>query len=427
MGEVPPFDPTNPMAFLAMAAAFGINLPGMPPMPAFNAETSNTRCADYDTKGFCAAGSTCPYRHDLEYDPDQPGQALEGGQTSYTQSNRTRNGRPNDGRARASFSLTGPTRDRANTTLVVQRIPEEHLKEDDVRDFFGKFGTIVDVRMQAYKRLAIVKYETHDAANAAYNSPKAVFDNRFVKVYWKRSDADHHFDGFADGEEGSYGDTEMLDPEEIERRQVEAQKTFEERRKKEEEAAAKAEEVDRKLQETNAEILRIRRELAKVSGGGGDMEDGFSQDLATLQAEAENLFAQQDAAAESWRGSSRGGYRGAYRGRGYAPRARGSRGGYRGRGAFAGPRTGVKRLDNRPRRIAIKDVESGSRKDEALRQHLFVSGAAFMPTQPNTTQNVPDIVSTEQHPENPNILVINFDERYQAEAVSLQSSPPKIH
>lgn len=34
-------------------------------------------------------------------------------------------------------------------------------------------------------------------------------------------------------------------------------------------------------------------------------------------------------------------------------------------------------------------------------------------------QNVPDIVSTEQHPENPNILVINFDERYQAEAVSL--------
>jgi hypothetical protein len=421
MGDVPPFDPTNPMAFLAMAAAFGINLPGMPPMPAFNAEASNIRCADYDTKGFCAAGSTCPYRHDLEYDPDQPGQALEGGQTSYPQGNRTLNGRPNDGRVRASFSLTGPTRDRTNTTIVVQRIPEENLKEEDVRDFFGKFGTIVDVRLQAYKRLAVVKYETHDAANAAYNSPKAVFDNRFVKVYWKRSDVDqglpqHHYDG---GEEGSYGDTEMLDPEEIERRQAEAQKAFEERRKKEEEAAAKAEEVDRKLQETNAEILRIRRELAKVSGeGNGGVEEDFSQDLATLQAEAENLFAQQDAVAESWRGSSRGGYRGAYRGGGYAPRARGSRGGYRGRGAFAGARTGVKRLDNRPRRIAIKDVEPGSRKDEALRQHLFVSGVTTTTRNTKLTlQNVPDIVSTEQHPENPNTVVINFDERYQAEAV----------
>jgi hypothetical protein len=379
-GEIPPFDPSNPMAFLAMAAAFGVNLPGMPPMPSFDLESSNTRCADYDTKGFCAAGSTCPYRHDLEYDPDQPAQALVGGQDDYARSNRTYNGRPGGGRARAPFSIPGPTRDHTNTTIVVEQIPEDNFKEEDVREFFSKFGTVVDVRMQAYKRLAVVKYETHDAANTAYNSPKAIFDNRFVKVYWHRTDTDlgprNNYNGFdADGEEGSYGDTEMPDPEEIERRQLEAQKAFEDRRKKEEEAAAKAEEVDRKLQETNAEILRIRRELAKVSGGGNsDMEEDFSEDLATLQAEAENLFAQQDAAAESWRGSSRGGYRGAYRSRGYAPRARGFRGGYRGRGAFAGVRTGVKRLDNRPRRIAIKDVEPGSRKDEALRQHLFVSG-----------------------------------------------------
>ncbi|KAF3041950.1 hypothetical protein E8E12_008582 [Didymella heteroderae] len=407
MGEVPPFDPTNPMAFLAMAAAFGISLPGMPPIPALYVETGNIRCADYDTKGFCAAGSTCPYRHDLEYDPDQPAQALDGGQSSYTQSNRAYNGRPNGGRARAPFSLPGPTRDRTNTTIVVEQIPEENFNEEDVREFFGKFGTILDVQMQAYKRLAVVKYVTHDAANAAYISPKAIFDNRFVKVYWHKSDADlgpqrTHNDFDADGEEDSYRDTEMLGPEEIERRQAEAQKAFEERRKKEEEAAAKAEEVDRKLQETNAEILRIRRELAKVSGEGDrDIEEDFSKDLATLQAEAENLFAQQDAAADSWRGSSRGGYRGAYRGRGYAARARGFRGGYRGRGPFAGVRTGVKRLDNRPRRIAIRDVEPGSRKDEALRQYLF---------------NVPDIVSTEQHPENPGVLVINFDERYQAEA-----------
>lgn len=382
-GEIPPFDPGNPMAFLAMAAAFGINLPGMPPMPAFSAqgeEASNIRCINYDTKGFCAAGSTCPYRHDLEYDPEQPAQALDGGQSRYTQGDRSYNGRPHGGRTRAPFSLPGPTHDRSNTTIVVEQIPEDNFSEEDMRDFFGKFGTILDVRMQAYKRLAVVKYETHEAANAAYNSPKAIFDNRFVKVYWHRSDADlgppqRKYNGFdADGEEDSYGDTEILDPEEIERRQAEAQRVFEERRKKEEEAAAKAEEVDRKLQETNAEILRIRRELAKVSGeGNSGMEEDFSQDLATLQAEAENLFAQQDAAAESWRGSSRGGYRGTYRGRGYAPRARGFRGGYRGRGAFGGARTGVKRLDNRPRRIAIKDVEPGSRKDEALRQHLFVS------------------------------------------------------
>lgn len=442
-GDVPPFDPANPMAFLAMAAAFGINLPGMPPMPAFStqgAETSNTRCADYDTKGFCAAGSFCPYQHGLEYDPEHPAQGVNGGDTKqhrHPSGDRAYNGRPALSRNRAPFSLPGPTHDRSNTTIVVEQIPEDNFSEKDVRDFFGKFGTILDVQMQAYKRLAIVKYETHEAANAAYISPKVIFDNRFVKVYWHKSDTDlgYRQSGYnllgADGEEASYGAAEILDPEEIERRQAEAQRIFEERRKKEEEAAVKAEEIERRLQETNAEILRVRRELAKASGdGNGDLDEEYSQDLATLQAEAENLFAQQDAVAESWRGSSRGGtYRGSYRGRGhpFASRGRG-RGAYRGRGApFGGVRTGVKRLDNRPRRIAIKDVEPGSRKDEALRQHLFVSHALLSTiAATDSPQNVPDVVSTNQHPEQPNVLIITFGERYQAESVSLLSSARPI-
>lgn len=442
-GDVPPFDPANPMAFLAMAAAFGINLPGMPPMPAFStqgAETSNTRCADYDTKGFCAAGSFCPYQHGREYDPEHPAQGVNGGDTKqhrHPSGDRAYNGRPAVSRNRAPFSLPGPTHDRSNTTIVVEQIPEDNFSEKDVRDFFGKFGTILDVQMQAYKRLAIVKYETHEAANAAYISPKVIFDNRFVKVYWHKSDTDlgYRQSGYnllgADGEEASYGAAEILDPEEIERRQAEAQRIFEERRKKEEEAAVKAEEIERRLQETNAEILRVRRELAKASGdGNGDLDEEYSQDLATLQAEAENLFAQQDAVAESWRGSSRGGtYRGSYRGRGhpFASRGRG-RGAYRGRGApFGGVRTGVKRLDNRPRRIAIKDVEPGSRKDEALRQHLFVSHALLSTiAATDSPQNVPDVVSTDQHPEQPNVLIITFGERYQAESVSLLFSARPI-
>ncbi|KAF2996814.1 hypothetical protein E8E13_002154 [Curvularia kusanoi] len=380
LGEVPPFDPNNPMAFLAMMAAFGANLPGMPPLPKFDANASNTRCRDYDNKGFCAAGSLCPYQHGLDYEAGEPTQGAA----------RHHSGR----RGRAHFSLPGPTRDHTNTTLVVEQIPEENCNEEDVRNFFTKFGTILDVRMQTHKRLAIVQYSTNEAAAAAYHSPKVIFDNRFVKVYWHRSDNEH-----IDDPDAHYGDTEMLDPEELARRQAEAQRAFEERRKKAEEADARAEELDRKLQETNAEILRVKRELARVSGGAGGEED-FSQDLASLQAEAENLFAQQDAVTAAWPGAGRGAaYRGGYRGRGYAPRGRGFRGaGYRGRGAA---RTGVKRLDNRPRRIAIKDVEPGSAKDEALRQHLFT---------------IPDIIDTTQSPDQPSTLIISFAERYQAEA-----------
>ena len=200
------------------------------------------------------------------------------------------------------------------------------------------------------------------------------FDNRFVKVYWHRSEHD------SPSEEGGYGaDAEMLDPEEVARRQEEAQRAFEERKRKAEEADARAAELDARLNETNAEILRVKRELARVAAG--DAEDEFSQDLASLQAEAENLFAQQDAAAEeaSWGGAERGrgGYRGGYRGRGsYAPRGRGGRGAFRGRG---GAVSRVKRLDNRPRRIAIKNVVPGSERDEALRQHLFVRPQDTLP------------------------------------------------
>jgi hypothetical protein len=357
------------MALMAMMAAFGQALPGMPPLPAFDPEASNTRCADYDTKGICTAGSLCPYQHGLDYETVGPQQG----------SARHHNSR--QGRGRAPFSLPGPTRDRTNTSLVIEQIPDENFSEDDVRDFFGRFGTLLDVRLQPYKRLAIVKYDTHAAAAAAYNSPKVIFDNRFVKVYWHRSEHDNPSAGASEEGGGGYGDTdaEMLDPEEIARRQEEiarrqeeAQRAFLERKRKAEEADARAAELDARLNETNAEILRVKRELARVASG--DAEEEFSQDLASLQAEAENLFAQQDAAADansSWADRGRGAYRGGYRGRGgYVPRARGGRGAFRGRGGAVSTR--VKRLDNRPRRIAIKDVVPGSERDEALRQHLFV-------------------------------------------------------
>ncbi len=43
--------------------------------------------------------------------------------------------------------------------------------------------------MQPYKRLiAIVKFDNWSSANAAFMSPKVVFDNRFVKVFWYTGD-----------------------------------------------------------------------------------------------------------------------------------------------------------------------------------------------------------------------------------------------
>ena len=88
----PQLDPSNPLAAMMAMQAMGF-----PPMPTFpgppmvsytlsdmsiiephNYQTSpqaqfspvnriKERCKDYDTKGFCALGSTCPYEHGTDH------------------------------------------------------------------------------------------------------------------------------------------------------------------------------------------------------------------------------------------------------------------------------------------------------------------------------------------------------------------------
>jgi hypothetical protein len=394
-----PFDMSNPMAFFAMMAALGTTMPGMPTLPLITPQSTPTsgqarrgKCHDYHTKGFCARGTMCLFEHGNtsatpdevpEYDPDQPSLSMR---STLAPSRRQGTKGLKGGRPRASFSLPGPAYDQNNTTLVVEQIPEDKFSEDHVRDFFSQFGPIVDLHMHAFKRLAIVKFEDHASADQAYNSPRAVFENRFVKVYWHRNNSVPGGAGTIDDDDVLNGDEEVLDLEEIERRQAEAQKAFEERRRRIEEADAKSAEIDRQLLEKDAEMKKIRQQLAELAGDetDGNKEEEFSQDLATLQAEAESLFAQNDHIPSSGRGR---GYppRGAFRGRRLAPfppRGRGAhRGGYRGRGAFAAPfpsnRSSVKRLDNRPKRLAVTGIEKGSMKDEALRQYLVVSHRTY--------------------------------------------------
>jgi RNA recognition motif-containing protein len=329
--------------------------------------------------------------HDIpEYDPDQPslGTVPVPSSKGQLRPNRNINKSAKGGRPRAHFSLPGPSYDNANTTLVVEQIPEENFSEDTIRDFFSQFGTIVEVQMSAYKRLAIVKFADHAAANEAYNSPKAVFENRFVKVYWYKHDS------LSGASKGSNGDAEMtdgageaLDLEAIAKRQAEAQKAFEERQRKMADAEARAAEIERLLKGKNEEMTKIKQQLAELAKDetDGTMEVQYAKDLATLQAEAEGLFAENEALPPVGRGHGgppRGTYQGAPRGRGYTPfplRGRGApRGsGYRGRGGFhatfARGKSSVKRLDNRPRRLAVANIEKGTAKDEALRQYLVVS------------------------------------------------------
>ncbi|KAL9084158.1 MAG: hypothetical protein Q9165_008206 [Trypethelium subeluteriae] len=503
----PPLDPNNPLAAIMAMQALGMPPlpPNMPQLPHAGSPTyfqqhspvfsrpgsqgspsNNTRrtskirqrCLDYDTRGYCAMGSQCPYEHGQdhipvsgqeqeEYDPanaamnlDKPKSSNSNADPDYNRtSHRGFRGRDfrgrgdrsringNRGHKRADFSHAGPNHDKSNTAIVVEQIPEENFSEEAVRGFFSEFGQIEEVTMQAYKHLAVVRFSDYESAKRAWDSPKVIFDNRFVKVFWYKPDSlqkpptNGHPSGKFRAEDDAMEGVEetAYDPVEFARKQEEAQKAFEEKQKALKETESRREELDAKLKAQAEERKKLYERLAAKAGNGsnqavspgigvdgdsnvapisagtnGDIANGKTTDqtdalrakLAELEAEAESMGISP--ADDAWqqgyapRGRGFSPYRGRGRGRGYDP-SRGSYAGLRGRGGFA-PRGGaVKRLDNRPRSVAIAvpAQEWDGEKDEALRQYLIFSGTEFE--------------SLESHPDREDAHIVVFKERWLAE------------
>ncbi|KAK4230012.1 RNA-binding protein 26 [Podospora fimiseda] len=405
------------------------------------------RCRDFDKKGYCPRGMNCNFQHttdDLppppmpqqqpwgqsdEYDPTNAlmtgmfptpyhpdpfpptANSFEGVGFEAFQQRQPRN-QNNGGKRytkRAAFSAEGPSYDKSNTSIVVEQIPEDNFEESQVRAFFSQFGNILEVSMQPYKRLAVVKFETWEEADAAYQSPKVIFENRFVRVYWYKEPTDDPKkksikNGFvkqeegADEEEEEEGEVaEPIDMEELIKRQEEAQRIHEEKQKKLEELEKQRKEVEQKQAELLEKAARAKAELAtklarKNGTSGGDTNENGEQShtkrtLAMLEDEARRLGLDPDAAtvdhddgayhSPSSYDFPRGGYRGRGRGRGrggYVPRGRGGyhRGGYAGdvHAAYA-----AYSLDNRPKKVVITGVDfTEGGRDEMLRQYLFGIG-----------------------------------------------------
>jgi hypothetical protein len=347
-------------------------------------------------------------------------------------------------------------------TIVVEQIPDDKLDDFSVREFFSQFGEIADITLQPHKKLALITYGDHAAAKAAWSSPKVIFDNRFVKVYWHKPKGERNVDqrpGYNDAREES----QPFNQEEFERQQEEAQRAHEEKlkRRRETEEAKQALEKQREelLKKQEEEKQRLLQKIGAATPSSASPNGTAAQSptdenaseqtkqlraqLAALEAEAKSLGLDPNNspdANQSYRGRGRGGFsggRGGYppRGRGYDPSYRGS---YRGRGGGfpARGRGGVLRLDNRPKRVAVSGIKPNSEQDEAFRQFLIVSAVQ---SEPNSSPNLPllydrhtsgykqlhtnhshhqgvgDYDSITPNPNDPDSLIIAFKERYIAE------------
>ena len=470
-----PFDLNDPVAVMLAMQALGF--PGMPTMPQSPPAISQgrdpnwqtlsppvknrigARCRDYDTKGFCARGNACPFDHGdnhivvpaqqegmsrapgifehgqrySEYDPkksnlmdfSKPSHSSNGhapleAQQGFVRGRGRGHSRGDRGgfvpqrKNRADFSQAGPNFDRSITTVVVEQIPEENFDEQSVRSFFSDFGAIEDVQMQAYKRLAIVRFSDYSAAKRAYESAKVIFDNRFVKVYWYNPNSvptpsrNGSVTQASSPTSATKSEEQPFDKEKFERESLAAQRKLEERKALMKEAETKREELERQkedLTRKQAEEKRKLMEKLKAKGESGNQNTPISvadtamdsngttntkasaqtemlkATLAALEEEAKSLGIDPATVGDppSFRGRGRGRGRGSYRGwEGFAGSGRG--GGFdpskssRGRGAFRGARgAGAYNLDNRTKKVKVSGVKFDSEKDELLRQYLLVS------------------------------------------------------
>ncbi|KAG0162606.1 hypothetical protein DFQ30_001652 [Apophysomyces sp. BC1015] len=191
------------------------------------------RCRDYNERGFCMRGDTCPYDHgedrivvedslqhmpgiggpmamppqhgmgpapfypmphnapmmagsDAAYDPEYA-TAINDAPEGYAQRGamRARGGRGR-GRGGGAYERRSTPYDRNSTTLAVQNIPPEMCQLATVNDYFSQFGTITNITVYAAQQKAIIQFSTRAEAEAAHSSPNPIFDNRFVKVFWHK-------------------------------------------------------------------------------------------------------------------------------------------------------------------------------------------------------------------------------------------------
>ncbi|KAJ8104307.1 hypothetical protein POJ06DRAFT_244190 [Lipomyces tetrasporus] len=381
------------------------------------------RCRSYDEKGYCMKGDMCPFEHGQEriiVSGTQPLDQRRGNQKTQRGGRR----RPEN----VQF-VSGPSTDPNNLALVVEKIPDENFSLDQVRSVFEAFGPVQDVSLDAEHHSAVVSFFTHDDAVKAWKSPAPVFQNRFVKVFWRRTDAEaatRTLGNHTISRKRSASPEQKIDVAEITQRQAEKQREYEQRLAKKREHEERMAEIKRKSeelrkkqeQEREALLTKIRQkeeserasralsvvssesgmDVDSVSVPGSSTTEALKSKLEQLKAEAAKLgvsvpepgstgsgyYSPGDRGRGSFRSRGRGSYRGTY-----SPR---------GRGGLPVMNTARSNLDLRTKKVSV----------HGLRDSAMEGFAGYL-------LGVGEFENIEPHPTEDDTKIVTFKDRATAE------------
>lgn len=269
----------------------------------------------------------------------------------------------------SDIATTQPDTEFTKKKLVVEKLPDDKFNETSLREYFSQFGNVVSIKLDNDQHLAELEYSTHNEARNAWSSPAPIFDNRFVKVYWRKK------------EENEDSSKDSIDVEAVRQVQADKQKQWEEKQ-------AKKLENDKKLKEIltkQIELLQLQKDqqllLIKYDEDSGKTEEAAAKRvvLTTLEVKLEALKREVNSSVTTGLGAGSltapySSYRGGYRGRG---RSRGAYGApyspygrpYRGRGGFSASSYS---RDLRPKTVTVSPIPND--KEETLRGYLMSVG-----------------------------------------------------
>src|SRR5271156_482709 len=127
----------------------------------------------------------------------------------------------------------------------------ENLNESTIRGWFSQFGPLDNVILDPYVRKVTLVYEDHESASKAWNDPRPVFENRFVKIWWKKQDSNSNVGTVSNERVRTASGTSTPagpSPEELEAAKEAAriaEKEFEEKQRKKVELENKKKELER--------------------------------------------------------------------------------------------------------------------------------------------------------------------------------------
>ena len=91
-----------------------------------------------------------------------------------------------------TLTTTGPPRKYTNTVLEVKKLPQSLNNIATLNGYFQRFGKIVNIQVSALGQpdVALIQFATNFEAHKAISCADAVLGNRFIRIFWHKSEAE---------------------------------------------------------------------------------------------------------------------------------------------------------------------------------------------------------------------------------------------